>query len=205
MSALRLVVVTAGLGQPSTSRMLADRLAATTTRALDEREEKAETEVVELRDHARAITNRLLAGSGSSDLEEILDTIGQADGLIAVTPVFSASYSGLFKSFFDIVEPGSLTGMPVLMGATAGTPRHSLVLEYAMRPLFSYLGALPVRTAVFASSQDWAESEETGALGERIDRSGAELAAAMTGETRPRPADDFDDLVPFDQLLGEDR
>jgi FMN reductase len=205
MSALRLVVVTAGLGQPSTSRMLADRLAAATTRALDEREEKVETEVVELRDHARAITNRLLAGSGSPELEKILDTIGRADGLIAVTPVFSASYSGLFKSFFDIVEPGSLTGMPVLMGATAGTPRHSLVLEYAMRPLFSYLGALPARTAVFASSQDWAESGAEDGLAERIERAGTELAAAMTGDTRRRAADAFDDLVPFDQLLGEDR
>jgi FMN reductase len=205
MSSVRLVVITAGLGQPSTTRMLADRLATATTRALGEREEKVETEVVELRDHARAITNRMLAGTGSPELEEILSSLARADGLIAVTPVFSASYSGLFKSFFDIVEPGALRDMPVLMGATAGTPRHSLVLEHALRPLFSYLGALAVRTAVFASSQGWAESEETGALGQRIERAGAELAAAMTGEMRRRRTDEFDDLVPFDQLLGEDR
>lgn len=204
MTALRLVVVTAGLGQPSTSRMLADRLAAATTRAIEEREEKVETEVVELRDHARAITNRMLAGSGTPELEDILRSVGHADGIIAVSPVFSASYSGLFKMFFDVLEPGALTGMPVLMGATAGTPRHSLVLEHALRPLFSYLGALPVRTAVFAASQDWAESGDGDGLAERIERAGAELAAVLTGNTRRRPVDDFDDLVPFDQLLGED-
>lgn len=205
MTALRLVVVTAGLGQPSTSRMLSDRLAAATTRAIEEREEKAETEVVELRDHARAITNNMLAGTGSPELEEVLESLGRADGLIAVTPVFSASFSGLFKMFFDILEPGTLREMPVLMGATAGTPRHSLVLEHALRPLFSYLGAVPVRTAVFASSQDWAESGDEDGLAERIDRAGAELAAAMTGDPRRPAPDAFDDLVPFDRLLGGDR
>lgn len=205
MTALRLVVVTAGLGQPSTSRMLADRLVAATTRAIEAREEKTEREVVELRDHARAITNRMLAGSGTPELEDILRSLGRADGLIAVTPVFAASFSGLFKMFFDVVEPGALKGMPVLMGATAGTPRHSLVLEHALRPLFSYLGALPVRTAVFASSQDWVDSGDGDGLAERIERAGAELAAVMTGDSRRRPTDDFDDLVPLDQLLGEDR
>lgn len=205
MTALRLVVITAGLGQPSTTRMLAERLAAATTRALGEREDKVVTEVVELRDHARSITNRMLVGTGSPELEGVLTSLARADGLIAVTPVFSASYSGLFKSFFDIVEPGGLRDMPVLMGATAGTPRHSLVLEHALRPLFSYLGTMPARTAVFASSQDWAEPEETGELGRRIERAGAELAAAMTGGTRRSPSDGFEDLVPFDQLLGEDR
>jgi FMN reductase len=205
MSALRLVVVTAGLGQPSTSRMLADRLAAATSRAIGEHDEQVETELVELRDHARAITNRMLAGSGSPELEEILGSLGRADGLIAVTPVFSASFSGLFKMFFDILHPGTLTGMPVLMGATAGTPRHSLVLEHALRPLFSYLGAVPVRTAVFASSQDWAEAGDQDGLGERIERAATELAEAMTGGTRRPVPDAFDDLVPFDRLLGEDR
>lgn len=204
MSALRLVVVTAGLGHPSTSRMLADRLANATAQAVTERKEKVEIEVVELRDHARAITNRMLAGSGSPELEAILGSLGRADGLVAVTPVFSASYSGLFKMFFDVVEPGALTGMPVLMGATAGTPRHSLVLEHALRPLFSYLGTMPVRTAVFASSQDWAESGATNGLAERIARAGTELAEAVTGATTRTAPDAFDDLVPLDQLLGED-
>lgn len=205
MSARRLVVVTAGLGQPSTSRMLADRLATAAARTITHWEEEVEIEIVELRDHARAITNRMLAGSGSPELEAILGSLGGADGLIAVTPVFSASYSGLFKMFFDVVEPGALTGMPVLMGATAGTPRHSLVLEHALRPLFSYLGTMPVRTAVFASSQDWAESGDANGLAGRIERAATELAAAVTGDTTRTAPNALDDLVPLDQLLGEDR
>lgn len=202
MTALRLVILTAGLGQPSISSMLADRLAAATTRAIEEHGEEVETEVVELRHHARAITDRMLAGSGSPELEEILGSFGRADGLIAVTPVFSASFSGLFKMFFDLLEPGTLTGMPVLMGAAAGTPRHTLVLEHALRPLFSYLGAVPVRTGVLASSQDWAEAGDQDGLGERIERAGAELAAVMTGGTRRSAPDASDDPVPFDRRLG---
>lgn len=78
-----------------------------------------------------------------------------ADGLIVVTPVFAASYSGLFKSFFDVIDPDALSGKPVLIAATGGTARHSLVLEHAVRPLFAYLRAVVVPTAVFAASEDW--------------------------------------------------
>ena len=61
--------------------------------------------------------------------------------MVAVTPAFNASFSGLFKSFFDVLPEETLTDMPVMIAATGGTERHSLVLEHAMRPLFSYLHA----------------------------------------------------------------
>ena len=78
-----------------------------------------------------------------------------ADALIAVSPIFSGSYSGLFKTFFDVLEPETLAGKPVLIGATGGTARHSLALEHALRPLFSYLHAVVVPTAVYAAPEDW--------------------------------------------------
>ena len=132
--------------------------------------------------------------------------MAQADALIAVTPVFSASYSGLFKSFFDVLEPGTLEGKPVLIAATAGTARHSLVLEHALRPLFSYLHAVVVPTAVFAASEDWAAAGVDGRLRARIDRAAAELAALVEARPAAEKVDQFDkdiaDMGDFESLLG---
>ena len=153
MSTTRTIaVVTAGLSQPSSTRLLADRLAQATVEELAARGITAEVRTVELRDVAHDVVNMMLTGFPSGGLPEVLDTVTRADGVIAVTPVFSASYSGLFKSFVDVLDKDSLVGMPVLLGATGGTPRHSLALEYAVRPLFTYLRADVTSTSVFGST-----------------------------------------------------
>lgn len=182
----RIAVVTAGLGKPSSSRMLADRLAETTVRDLQSQGIRAQVDTIELRDHARDITNNMLAGFPSPALAEVLESVTGADGLIAVSPIFAASYSGLFKSFFDIVDPESLTEMPVLIGATGGTPRHSLALDYALRPLFTYLRADVIPTGVFAASADWGsigDANNSGnalaSLPERIERASLQFARTV--------------------------
>lgn len=193
----RLVVVTAGLGQPSSSRLLADRLAAATVTALDV---PTTVEVVELREYARALADALVTGFASGALRSTVDAVREADAVIAVTPVFAASYSGLFKSFFDVLEEDVLAGKPVLLGATAGTARHSLVLEHAMRPLFSHLRAVTVPTAVFAAPEDWAGGDDP--LASRIARAAGELADLVAGHPARPATDPFGDPVPFDQLLA---
>ena len=199
-----LVVVSAGLSQPSSTRLLADRLAASVERQLRDRALVGRLETIEVRDHAQDLVNNLLTGFPSPDLRMALDAVIGADGLIAATPIFSASYSGLFKLFFDVVEHEALAGMPVLIGATGGTARHSLALEHAVRPLFTYLGGNTMRTAVYAASEDWGASgvPADAGLAERIDRAAGELANAMAAGERVRPADPFDDPVAFEQLLG---
>ena len=154
MSARKVVVVSAGVSEPSSSRLLADRLAAATVAALASRGVPAEVTVVDLREHGHALADDLLTRLPGPALAAAKAAVVSADALVAVTPVFSASYSGLFKTFFDVLEPGALKGLPVLLGATAGTPRHSLVLDHALRPLFSYLRTVPVPTGVFASPED---------------------------------------------------
>lgn len=201
-----LVVVSAGLSVPSTTRLLADQLAAEAVAALEAAGEPVEVVTVELRPLARPLADSLLTGFPTGALAEAVRHVTEADALVVVTPVFSASYSGLFKMFFDVLEPGALTGKPVLMGATAGTPRHSLVLEHALRPLFSHLKAVPVPTAVFAASQDLGADVDTR-LGERITRAGHELAALLgTGRRVTRPGlsgtGELDDPVPFEELLS---
>jgi FMN reductase len=197
-----LAVVTAGLSQPSTSRLLADLLASATDRALRLHDEQVEVVTIELRDLAHPLTDNLLTGFPAGALADAVRVVAEADALIAVSPVFSASYSGLFKTFFDVLEDGTLDGKPVLMGATAGTARHSLVLEFAMRPLFAYLRADVVPTAVFAASEDFGASGAAGGLESRAERAGRELADAVVGRARSRPVDPFENPTPFEQLLG---
>jgi FMN reductase len=196
-----IAVVTAGLSQPSSTRLLADQLAAATDRALRLHGQHVRIEVVELRDLAHALTDNLLTGFPSSPLAEALATVRDADALIAVTPIFSASYSGLFKTFFDVLEDGALDGKPVLVAATAGTARHSLALEFALRPLFAYLRADVVPTAVFAASEDFGSGGSGGALSARVERAARELADRVSGQQRSRPVDPFENPTPFEQLL----
>jgi FMN reductase len=202
MSVRTLAVVSAGLRQPSSTRLLADRLAAATATELSVRGYTVSSSVIELRDHAHDITNHLLTGFPSPSLRTAIDTVVNADGLIAVSPIFTASLSGMFKSFADILEDGSLAGKPVLVAATGGSARHSLALEHAMRPLMAYMRAATMPTAVYAAPEDWSGTDDaTAALGDRIRRAAAELAEEMARrETKP-PADPFALTTTFEDLL----
>jgi FMN reductase len=197
-----IAVVSAGLSNPSSTRLLADRLATAAVAALRARGDDATVEVVELRDHARGLADDLTTGFAGTELQAAIDTVVGADAVIAVTPVFSASYSGLFKTFFDVLDKDALIGTPVLLGATAGTARHSLVVEFAMRPLFAYLQAVPVPTGVFAATEDWAGGGDR-ALIDRIDRASGELADAVAARpVAAGPVDPFaDPVTSFEELL----
>lgn len=183
------VIVSAGLGSPSTTRLLADQMAAGVRRA----EPGASVEVVELRPLAHDVVDATLTGFASPRLQHVIDQVGAADALGFVTPIFQASYSGLFKSFADVLEPDQLIGKPVLLGATGGTARHSLAVEHAMRPLMAYLQAVPVPTGVFASPHDWS-AEGEGALTSRVDRAVGELMSLLGGAGTGRTRDDEIDL-----------
>lgn len=197
------VVVTAGLSQPSSTRLLGDRLAAATERHLRDAGLLPEVRSVELREHARDLTNHLLTGFASPELQAVIDEVVAADGLIAVSPIFSASYSGLFKLFFDVIERDGLAGVPTLLAATGGTARHSLAIEHALRPLFSYLHAATTPTGVYAASEDWGATGLAAGTGlsERIDRAALELATAVAARPGRVRADRFADPVPFEDLL----
>lgn len=187
-STLSLVAVNAGLGDPSSTRLLIDRLVGA---AVDELGAvRATVEVVDLRDLAVDIARSMVSGFALGDAREAIARVHDADGLIVATPVFNASYSGLFKSFFDLVEVDRMQGKPVLVAATGGSPRHSMVLDHAIRPLFSYLRAVVVPTGVYAAAEDWAgTSGDTALLSDRVRRAAAELAAAMRAARPDLPTD----------------
>jgi len=172
----KILVVTAGLSQPSSTRLLADQLAAAVDAAVSGRGESVELTVLELRELAVELATTLTTGGlPTPAIAAVREQVAAADGVIAVTPVFTASYSGLFKMFFDVLDPDALTGTPVLIAATAGTPRHSLVLDHALRPLFSYLHAVVAPTGVFAATEDFGSGE----LADRIHRAATEFASLV--------------------------
>ncbi|GAA1497440.1 CE1759 family FMN reductase [Paeniglutamicibacter kerguelensis] len=216
-----IVVVSGGLGTPSTSGLLGRQLAESAASELASMGFQAEVTVLELRDYATDITNNLLTGYAPPRLQEAIDSVVTAGALVMVSPVFTASVSGLFKSFIDVLDPKSLEEKPVILAATGGSPRHNLVIDYAMRPIFSYLRAKIMPTSVFASPEDWGADQGPGALADRERLAGRELALAMThggglpvvqdlGDTRsiaPNVSDtanprDAMSSLPFEQLLA---
>jgi FMN reductase len=207
MTPRSVVAISAGLSQPSSTRLLTDRLVAATGDALDASHTPANVTTIELRDLAHDITDNLLTGFPSPRLKEVIDLLVAADGVIAVTPIFTASYSGLFKSFFDIIGSDALISTPVLLGATAGTARHSLALEHELRPLFAYLRSVVTPTAVFAASEDWGTgSASTADLSARITRAAGEFATLVAAHAPAAdPTDLLANLVPFEQQLASGR
>lgn len=214
---LSLLVLSAGLSTPSSTRMLADQLARSARHALERSEREVEIRTLELREYAHDATDALLTHFPNDRFRALADTLREADAVIAVTPVFNTGPSGLFKTVIDALDTALWHGKPVLIGATAGTARHSLTLEYGIRPIFQYLKAEVVPTGVFAASSDFgtASSDEVdlAPLAVRADRAGAELALMLgarggaveepTDESAPATGLDpeFSDFVPMGQLL----
>jgi FMN reductase len=170
-----LVVVSAGTGDPSSTRLLADRTAQRVVALASESGENVDIRVIDLREIAAEVTTALVSQHVGSGLRGAIDAIAAADGVIASTPVYAAGPSGLFTSFFQILDTDTLIGTPVVLAATAGTARHALVADDQMRGMFGYLRAMTVPTALFAAPEDWADN----ALAGRIDRAALELLTLM--------------------------
>ncbi|MCT2338920.1 CE1759 family FMN reductase [Corynebacterium sp. p3-SID1056] len=179
----QLIVVSAGLSTPSTTRHVADQIAAAVRTQVTARGEDLRVRTVEVRDYAQDLTQLMLTSIDSPALEALKRVISQADGLVAVSPVFQGSYSGLFKMLFDALHTDALNAMPTIIAATGGSQRHALVTEYALRPLLTYLHAHVVPTSLFAATADFGSDggDEGAALTQRIERAARELAELMLG------------------------
>lgn len=193
-----ITVVTAGMSTPSSTHLLGERLAKATADRLEASDQAVEVRTVEVRELASDLVNFLGTRVPSARLREAFDAVAQASGVIAVTPIWNASYSGLFKLFFDALEEGSLKGRPALLAATGGSARHSLAIDSALLPLFFYLKATVAPTAVFAATEDWG-SDESG-LDRRIERAGREFADLVAATPAPEASDEFA-VVDFEQQL----
>lgn len=199
LSPLRLVVVSGGVGQPSTTRLLADRLAEAVRTQLAEVERPVTITTLEVRELATDVAHATVNGVESEALRAAKETVIGADALIIVTPVFNAGVAGMMKSFLDLFSVDDLAGMPVLLGATGGTIRHSMVIDHGLRPITAYLRMWAVPTGVFVATEEWGA---TGGPAGRIARAAGELVDFLTRLPRRQQVDPYDDVVPFSQLLG---
>src|SRR5215470_12111998 len=153
----RLVVVSAGTGDPSSTRLLADRVADRVAALAADHDNTVTTSVIELREIAADITTALTSQLTTPKLQRAITALSEADGVIAATPVYQAGPSGLFTSFFNVLDNDLLIAKPVVLAATAGTARHALVADEAMRPMFAYLRTMTAPTSVFAAPEDWSD------------------------------------------------
>lgn len=171
----RLAVVSGGTSDPSSTRLLADRTAQRVVDLAARRGGEVSVRVVDLRQLATEITTAMVSQLVGPKLQNAVAALGEADGIIASTPVYKAGASGLFTSFFQVLDNDLLIAKPVVLGATAGTARHALVVDGELRSLFAYLRTMPAPTSLFAATEDWNDP----ALNKRIDRAALELVLLM--------------------------
>lgn len=186
---LTLAVVTAGLSEDSTTTRLGEAIAKAASDAVDNAGQHVDIKVIQLRDLAHGLTDMMITHVASPAVQAAIDTVLNADGLVAASPTYKASYSGLFKQFFDVIDESALENLPTVVAATGGSPRHSLVLDTAMRPLLSYLKALVLPLGIYAASEDWGHAD----LQRRIDRVGASLGTMLLAGSPGGASGSFND------------
>lgn len=213
-----LVVLTAGLSEPSSTRQLAVTIAEATEAKISARGEGVTTHIIDARRLAAELAATMTDWAvPTPQLDEAKQLLSTADGFIAVTPAFQGSYSGLFKMFFDVLDPHALEQLPTIVAATGGSPRHALILDYALRPLLNYLHAYVVPTGIFQSTEDLGTAEGAR-IRRRIERAATQLADQMIRPTdrvagladdpipepnsRPTGIGIDADFLPFEQILS---
>ncbi|AZA12951.1 CE1759 family FMN reductase [Corynebacterium choanae] len=183
MSTKHIVIIQGGMSETSSTALLEQRY----RKAIAQRFDTTETTIttISIRNLAHDIADMHLTGVPSQALEAALDTVADATGIIALTPTYAGSYGGLFKAFADVIGNDRIAGTPVLLGATGGSSRHSMMLEMAMRPLFAAMRALTLPVAVFASSDD----AHGTVLASRVDLAVAQLRHSLDHGKLPTIAD----------------
>ncbi len=189
MSNISLVAVSGSLHSPSKttvlSRVLLERFAEALERALGP-DAAVDTRLIELSEIGREFSGALTRDELSPAAEEAIRTIEQATLLIVASPVYRASFTGLFKHVFDFVGQYALIDKPVLLAATGGSDRHALIIEHQFRPLFSFFQALTLPIGVYGSDADFVDYRiDSPALAERITQAVQRGAPVVIGQVRP--------------------
>lgn len=185
MSEVTIAVLTAGVSDPSSTRLLADRAAQRAADTLSAFDLSATFRSIDLSTIAVDIAQALVSGMPSRPLTSAIEDLAEANAIIASTPVYKAGISGLFKSFADLLDNDLLIAKPVILAATGGTSRHAMVVDDQLRPLFAFLRAIPMPTSLYAAPEDWGSTD----LGDRITRAAGELAIFLRNGTGPQIAE----------------
>jgi FMN reductase len=162
---LKVVAVSGSLHAPSKTTALVGEILASFGRELE-----IDAHLIEINDIGPEFAGALRRDQLPAPVEEELQRIEGADLLIVASPVYRASFTGLFKHLFDFVGQYALVDKPVLLAATGGSDRHALIIEHQFRPLFGFFQALTLPIGVYANDSDFTNYAVTSLdLQERID------------------------------------
>jgi FMN reductase len=185
VTSITVAVINAGVSDPSSTRLLADRIAQKTIDTLRQADTTATVWPIDLGRIAVDIAQALVSGMPGQKVQDAIGQLARADAIIAATPVYKAGISGLFKSFADLIDNDLLIAKPVILAATGGSARHAMVVDEHLRPLFAFLRAIPMPTSLYAAPEDWGSSD----LGKRIARATGELAVILRSQVPREIAD----------------
>ncbi|PSJ49493.1 FMN reductase [Kumtagia ephedrae] len=180
MSRKLVVGVSGNVTRPSKTKAFVDHIAGRLATAIG-----AASNTFDIEDLGPSLGGaRRLADLDPAAVNLVEQLLG-ADVLVVGSPTYKGSYTGLFKHFFDLIEPASLRGKPVILAATGGGERHSLIVEHQLRPLFGFFEALTVPTAIYASDKDFAGGAlASEAIRARADQAVAEASRIVGGPAR---------------------
>ncbi|MGE0280857.1 MAG: FMN reductase [Rhizobiaceae bacterium] len=149
----RLVLGLSGnITRPSKTRAFVGHIAAETAAATG-----ARSVTFDIQDFGRSLAQARRLADLDPSARNIVERLLAASVLVVGSPTYKGSYTGLFKHFFDLLDPTALKGKPVILAATGGGERHSLIVEHQLRPLFGFFEALTMPTAIYASDRDFAD------------------------------------------------
>ena len=175
MSKQKVVAVVGNLGSPSKTVALVNRIVRSIASHVE-----VDVHVVQVAQLARGLGPALSRKEAPPDVEAALRLVENASVLVAASPVYRATYTGLFKHLWDLVPQDSLVDVPVVLAATGGSDRHALVIEHSFRPLFAFFRASPIPTGVYASDRDFEDGDvASGDVLKRIELAGWQAARAL--------------------------
>lgn len=168
---LNVVAVSGSLTHPSRTTALVEAIVAAFGSVIP-----IESHIITLNQLGPQLGGALTRAELPAEAEAELQRIESADLLVVATPVYRASFTGLFKYTFDFVDQYALVDTPVLLAATGGSERHALIIEHQLRPLFGFFQALALPVGVYAHDSDFTDARPAGyvisneQLSDRIDK-----------------------------------
>jgi FMN reductase len=163
---LKVVGVSGSLKAPSRTIALVDAI-------IDSLGEHLEVEPLHIRinEIGPSFAGTLKRSELPDEVESALQAIETADVLVVASPVYRASFTGLFKHLFDFVDQYALVDTPILLAATGGSERHALIIEHQFRPLFGFFQALTLPVGVYAHDSDFTDYQISSIrLQERLEK-----------------------------------
>jgi FMN reductase len=158
-TSLKVVGVSGSLQAPSRTIALVEEIVGALGLELP-----IESRIVKINELGPSFAGALNRKQVPAEVEDALQAIETADVLVVASPVYRASFTGLFKHLFDFVDQYALVDTPILLAATGGSERHALIIEHQFRPLFGFFQALTLPVGVYAHDSDFTDYKITSAF-----------------------------------------